>query len=226
LKTYEWGKDPSVLKPIDEENVARHGNAEARLELENRLADVLKSDAPQAAKDYVCRKLMVIGTAASVSALAALLTDEKLSHMARYALERMPAPAAAQAMRDALPQVGGALKIGVIASLGVRQDAASVAALADLLGDADAKIAAAAATALGDIQTAEAATALTAAKPSDAGAKLAVTDGLLNCAEAYLAAGKKADALAIYKLLAGQDQPKHVKLAATRGMLTSAGSGQ
>ena len=37
---------------------------------------------------------------------------------------------------------------------------------------------------------------------------------------------EKADALAIYKQLAGQDQPRHVKLAATRGMLASAGSGQ
>ncbi len=35
---------------------------------------------------------MVIGTAESVPALAALLPDKDLSHMARYALERIPAP--------------------------------------------------------------------------------------------------------------------------------------
>ncbi len=226
LKTYEWGQEPSVLKPIDEEIVARSGNAASRLELENRLAEVLKTDVPQAAKDYVCRKLMVIGTAASVPTLATLLSDEKLSHMARYALERIPAPEAAQAMRDALANVGGTLKIGMISSLGARQDNASVSTLAELLGGADAQVAAAAASALGDIQSPEAAKALAAAKPTSADTKLAVTDGLLACAEALVAAGKKADALAIYKQLAGQDQPRHVKLAATRGMLAAAGSGQ
>ena len=71
------------------------------------------------------------------------------------------APEAAQALRDALPKLDGALKIGVIGSLGVRRDAASVPALAALLGDADAAIAAAAACALGDIGTPDAAKALT-----------------------------------------------------------------
>ena len=46
--------------------------------------------------------------------------------MARYALERIPAAAAAAALRDALPKLTGTLKVGVIGSLGVRRDAASV----------------------------------------------------------------------------------------------------
>jgi len=57
----------------------------------------------------------------------------------------------------------------------------------------------------------------------NADAKLAVTDASLACAESLLAAGKNADALAIYKGVAKGDQPKHVRLAATRGMLTCAG---
>ena len=88
----------------------------------------------RAAKDFACRTLTVIGTAASVPALAALLADAELSHMARYALERIPAPEAAAALRDALPKLSGKLKIGVIGSLGVRRDEASVPALAALLG--------------------------------------------------------------------------------------------
>ena len=35
--------------------------------------------------------------------------------------------------------------------------------------------------------------------------------------------GNYTDALAIYKSLSGEDQPKHVRLAATRGMLNAAG---
>ena len=62
----------------------------------------------RAAKDFVCRKLAIIGTAESVPALAALLPDKDLSHMARYALERIPAPEAAKALREALAKTSGA----------------------------------------------------------------------------------------------------------------------
>ena len=152
LKTYDWGTDPKVLSPIDEAMVATRGDAAARKELEARLVAVLKTDVSRDAKDFVCRKLTVIGTAASVPALAELLAVKDLSHMARYALERIPAPEAAQAMRDALPKIDNALKVGVMGSLGVRQDVASVPALVALLGDADATVARSAALALGAIR--------------------------------------------------------------------------
>lgn len=223
LKTYDWGVDPKALSPIDEAVVAVHGEAAARQALEDRLAGVLKTDAPRDAKDYVCRQLMLIGTAASTATLAELLADEELSHMARYALERLPVAEAAQALRAALPNLPAGLKIGVIASLGVRQDAASVPALAELLADGDAAVARAAAFALGAIRSAEAAEALAAAQVS-AGAEAAVADASLACAEGLLAEGKKTEALAIYKGFAGEQQPKHVRLAATRGMLACAGA--
>jgi HEAT repeat protein len=223
LKTYDWGTEPKVLAPIDEAIVASHGNADARKDLETRLAAVLKTGMSRDAKDMVCRKLMVVGTAASVPTLAELLADKELSHMARYALERIPVPEAAQALREALPKLQGALKVGAIGSLGVRGDAASVPALAALLGDADATVARAAAMALGDIRTPQAAQALAGAQAANAESKSAVTDACLACAEGLLADGKKAEALAIYKQFVGEDRPKHVRLAATRGMLACAG---
>lgn len=223
LKKYDWGTDPKVLKPIDEAVVTCQGDAAARKELETRLAAVLKTDAPRDAKDYACRKLMLIGTAESVPALAALLTEKDHSHMARYALERIPAPEAARAMRDALPKLSPELKVGAISSLGVRRDAASVSALGALLSDTDGAVAKAAAHALGDIRTAEAAKALSSGKPAAEGVKLAVTDASLSCAEGLLAGGDKGEALVIYKGLVGQDLPKHMRLAATRGMLACAG---
>lgn len=223
LKTYDWGTDRSALNPIDEAVVTTREDANARQDLETRLAAVLPTDVSRDAKDFVCRKLMVIGTAASVPALAALLPDKDLSHMSRYALERISAAEAAQALRDALPKLSGALKIGAIGSLGVRQDTASVPALTALLGDADVAVACAAACALGDIRSAEAVKSLVKAKPSDAATKAAVTDASLSCAEGLLASGQKAAALAVYKRFVGDGQPKHVRLAATRGMLACAG---
>jgi hypothetical protein len=143
--------------------------------------------------------------------------------MARYALERISAPEAAQALRDALPKLDADLKIGVISSLGARQDAASVPALSALLGDANPAVARAAALALSAIRAPETLAALRAAQPADAEVKTAVIDARLACAEGLLAAGKKAEAMAAFKELAGEDQPQHVRLAATRGLLACAG---
>ena len=97
-----------MLGPIEDAVPATHGDAAARKELETRLAAVLPTEASRAAKDYVGRKLAIIGTAESVPALATLLPDKDLSHMARYALERIPAPEAAKALRDALAKTSGA----------------------------------------------------------------------------------------------------------------------
>jgi HEAT repeat protein len=220
LKTYDWGTDRNILNPIDDAVIAAHGNVEASKQLETRLAALLKTPISRDAKDFVCRKLMVIGTAASAPALAELLPEKDHSHMARYALERISAPEAAAALRDALPKIGGELKVGVIGSLGSRRDVASVPALAALLADPDKAVASAAASALGDIGTPEAADALSnAVKTASPDTSLAFADAGLTCAERLLAEGKKPAAIAIYKLLGGSNQPKHVGLAAKQGLL-------
>ena len=218
LIAYDWGVDPKTLEPIDQAVVASHGNAEHRRKLEAELIAALSADIPRAAKDYVCRKLRVIGTDASVPALAALLGDPELSHMARYALEDIPGEKAARALRKAVASVRGAQKIGVIASIGARQEDASVDVLAKALKDEDPGTARAAALALGSIRTAEAAKALAGGSPS-AEARAAITDASLACAESLLTEGDKGAALAIYQRLLKGDQPKHVRLAATRGIL-------
>jgi hypothetical protein len=226
LKTYDWGADRNALSPLDEAVLATREDAIARHALEARLAAVLATNVSRDAKDVVCRLLMIVGTAASVPALAALLADEQLAHMARYALERIPVPEAAHAMREATARLSGKLRVGVIGSLGVRRDAESVPALAALLGDGDPAVACAAAYALGDVRTPEAAEALAKSNAASAEAKRATTDASFACAEKLLADGKRAEALAVYKRFANDDQPKHVKLAATRGILACAGQSQ
>jgi HEAT repeat protein len=220
LKTYEWGTDRGVLKPIDDAVVASHGDAAARGELEKRLVAAL-DDAPRAGKDFVCRKLSLIGTAECVPAVAAFLTDEDMSHMSRYALERISDEAAVAAMREAMSKTSGKTKVGVINSLGVRRDAKSVAALKALLGDADKQVAAAAAAALGAIGNSEAAGILRqlVTTPPE-GLELAAADAYLTCGEQLLAAGDTNGALTVYKsLMTDTDQPDHVKIAAKRGLL-------
>lgn len=223
LKTYDWGADRNALKPIDQAIIATHGDAAARKALEERLVEVLTGDASRSAKDFVCRKLRTVGTARSVKALAGLLRAEETSHIARYALERIPDDKALDAMRDALPKVSNKLKAGIIGSLGVRRDEKSVRAIAKFLGDSDVLVARAAAHSLGLVGSLDAAKALHAfAGKAPANMKLPVADARLACAEQLLADGKKSDAVSLYKALKSEDQPKHVNVAAMKGMLAAA----
>ena len=165
----------------------------------DKLIAVLKSDASHKEKADACRALAVVGTREAVPVLAALLADEKLSHMARYALEPIPDPSVDQALREASGRLRGRPLVGVIGSIGVRHDAKAVGALSRLLRDADPDVAQAAARALGSIGTAEAAKAIQDALPgSPAGNQLAFCEGLFRCAETLAAKGEPTQALAIY----------------------------
>ncbi len=222
LKTYDWGDDRETLNPIDQAVIDTHDDPAARKALEKALVDVLTGGISRSAQDYVCRRLRVIGTTQSIKALAALLPDEKTSHIARYALERLLSEAAVGAMRDALPKVSDKLKPGLMGSLGVRRDKKSVEAISKLLDSTDVEIACAATHSLGLIATPAAADVLTKhMKSAPANLKLPAADACLLCAEQLLADGHKAKAIALYKELRSSDLPAHVKTAATKGMLTA-----
>lgn len=220
LKTFDWGSDLSALNPIEDAAIAAHHSPEAGKDLEHRLVAALRGDLSLDAQEYICRKLAMVGTAVAVPSLAALLVKKDISHMARFALERIPAPEAGQALLNAIPQTNGLTKVGIISSLGGRRDAAAVSALGSLLKDADPAVARAAALALGAIGTADAAAVLRTALKS--GISLTVIDGLLSCAEALLASNQATEASAIYQAFDQADQPRLVRLAAARGLLACA----
>ncbi len=223
LKTYDWGDDPKTLKAIDEAIIATHGDAAARAALEEKLVGALTSGISRSAVDYVCRRLRIVGTARSVEALAALLPDENTSHIARYALERIPNEQALAAIRDALPKVDSKLKSGMIGSLGTRRDAKSIPAIAKCLSDSNVQVGRAAAQSLGLIGTPAAAKELTTfAKKAPGNLKIRVDDACLVCAEKLLANGQKTEALALYRQLNTGSQPNHVRVAAMKGMLAAA----
>jgi HEAT repeat protein len=215
LKTYDYGVDRHVLDPIDEAVVSTHNDPAARKDLESRLVAVLPSNAPRDARDYVCRQLRTIGTAASVPALEALLADPDLSHMARYALERIPASQAGQALERQLRKLNGQLKIGVISSLGTRGQGVSL--LRPLLQDSDEAVARAAAIALGRIASADASKALGSAKPRPALAAV-FADASMSCAEKLLAMGHVQEAKATYQRLLKSNPPELIRRAAERGL--------
>lgn len=217
LKTYKWGVDPKAIKAIQDTIVATHGDAAARKDLESKLAAVLATDAPRAAKDSVCRFLKTIGTAHSVEALAKLLHDAELSHMARHALQTNNAPEAVKALVGAMDKAPKTIKIGIISSLGARGKGVPIAPLAKALADKDAEISTAGALALGAIGSEEAVKALAAAKATDAN-KIAVCDAMFQCAENMLNHGKKSEAKAIYSTVLKIGPTKAAKMAADIGV--------
>ena len=226
LKAFDWGGDTSAFQPIDAAVVAAHDDPAARADLEKRLGGLLGAGTSRAAKEYVCRKLSLIGTAASVPSLAALLPEKEHSHMVRFALERIPAAEAAEALRKAMVSLQGDLKIGMISSVAGRGDATAVPMLAALL-TGDSRMAVAAADALGRLRTPEACQALAkAGGVADKAAAAAITDARLACAESLLRQGKRTEAKAIYTSLHDEASKadttttaKAVRLAATRGIL-------
>jgi HEAT repeat protein len=188
---------------------------------------VLKSTADAQQKTDACRELALVGTAEAVPALAGLLNDEKLSHVARYGLEQVGGPAADEALRTSLGNVKGIQLAGVIDSLGVRRDAKAAGALTGLLKDADAAVVQAAARALGLIGNEEAAQGLSAALAGAQGAtQMAVCEGLFRCAEALAANGQADKAIPIYDAVRSQPKiPHQVRTGAWRGAILTRKTG-
>jgi HEAT repeat protein len=192
---------------------------------ETQLLEILQSGSSSLRqKADACAQLKLAGTERSVEPLAALLTDEQLSHSARHALESMQTPKAGKALRDALSRTSGLLKVGVINSLAIRHDTAAVRDLGKLLSDPDQTIAVASAEALGRIGGSAALKMLRASVATSSGAlHEAGIDGILMCAASLMDEGKQTPALKLYKELYNGEKAERVREAAFRGMILASG---
>jgi type 1 glutamine amidotransferase len=223
IAAYQYGQSRKSLTELD--NLVRnaYGRLEPMKQIEKRLLEFLRSDATLASKQFVCRKLSIIGTAEAVPTLADMLANPKTSDMARYAMERIPGTAVDAALRKTLLKTTGKVRIGIINTLGLREDSRSVPILAALIYKPDMDTAVAAAAALGRIGGIEAAKALAEAKKRTTG-KLQplVLDAYLKSADKFVARGEQNRALEIYRKLYTPDEPTPVRIAALRGIVTAA----
>src|SRR3954469_23021357 len=113
-------------EPLVEFEAAARGGAAG---VEEKVLAVLPH-ATVDARNYLCRQLSVIGTAASVPALARMVGDPATADLACYALARIPDRSAAEALRSALPRASGTLRLSILNALGERRDRKAPGALA------------------------------------------------------------------------------------------------
>jgi len=189
------------------------------MEEEQFFLAMLKQKGAAAGKENACENLRRVGTLKSVPAIAALLTDEKLSQAARLALGSMAYPEAHAALRDALDATSGAIRAGIIETLGTRRDPADVRLLAPCLSDKDPVVVMSAALALGRIGGPKAVAALKQAAAKNTGrVRMVALDSLLKCAEA-MAAQKPRAANKLYSQIYKNWSEGGIGTAAYRGMM-------
>lgn len=211
---YSFGDTRAALVDIERLVHASSANAGLSTLLATSLAAMLSSEASVDCKAFVCKQLSIVGTAAAVPALATLLTDAELALHSRAALERIPDDAATDALRAALDNASGAIRVGLISSLGKRRDTRAVAALAELATDTDVQTAGAALDALGAIGGDDALAALFAVRRTSDTLRARRGAALLLCANELRREGKTEAAARVLAELIKPDQPRHIRLAA------------
>ena len=109
---------------------------------------MLKSNASLEQKAIACHQLAWIANRDAVPVLAGLLGDEKLSHMAHYALEQIPDPSVEEALRGGAEAERQTAR-GRAQLRSARRDGKSIPILDERINDADPDVATSAAYAIG-----------------------------------------------------------------------------
>ncbi len=210
LTTAAWSQDAPAASVTQQSEQAKTA----------KLLQIIQREGLDDAKAAAFENLAVYATPDAIPVLAPLLSDPKLSHYARFALQPIPDAAVDETFRKALDQLSGELLVGVINSIGVRKDRQAVGQLTDRLGDQDPAVVAAAAAALGAIADAPSAASLTKAlgDAEDAN-RQSIARGCLLCAENLDEAGARDDAVRIYDLVRGAKVAESLRMAGLRGAI-------
>jgi HEAT repeat protein len=222
----EYGQTRQAAIVLEKRVNETAGNPDARKELTQRFVGLLENpQATLACREFVCKQLMRIGGGEVVPPLAKLIgEDEKLATLGRFALERIPDPAAGEALCNALSRTHGAVRVGVINSIGERRQPEAAGALGLLLTDKDEAVGSAAAAALGKIASPDAVKSLMEAKGVvSANVRRSVVDGLLCAADQLVSRGRAQEEAAIYQDLYRETESTAVRIAALRGLVATGG---
>ena len=219
LQAWEPGGDFAACEQIAALVAGAGRDPARRAEVAARLAAALQG-ADEAARTFLCGQLWLVCTENEADTLAPWLTDEKLSPLARYALERVPGAKVDAVLLAAAETAKGAALAGLLDSLANRGNPAHVPVLAGHLADRDVAVAVAAANGLGKLGGPGAVAALEKAR-AKASARLrpVVVAALAACADHAAASGNAPLAEQVFTGLLAPGEPPAVRDAAFRGLV-------
>lgn len=198
------------------------GQDSARADLARRMieASLNGEKLSPAARGELVRLLAEIAGDPEVPTLESYLAQLELRESARYALDRIPTPAATAALTNAMKRsIGTRFRVGVAHALGQRKGDGIVPALVEATNDPNAEVRVAVAEALAnhadpDVEAAIRAVLKSGLSPQD---MLRVQKCLVRLGATLADAGKKADAKRVYQAVAA-DGPEPQRAAAKRAL--------
>ena len=214
IRDYDYGRPTTALLAVEKLINETHRDGPLRQQIERELARLLQSPVSLALKQFICQKLWIIGTVASVPVLDGMLAsaDHHVVEAACYALSRHRAPAVAQVVRNGLGQAKGRGLITVITLAGDRRDPECAARLAELAASSDDQTADAAIASLGKIASPGAIEALT--KLHTGVRRTQAAHALLQGGQELAVRGKAAEARSVFRRLTGDSEAPHIRRGA------------
>ena len=223
VESYDYGQSREALVKFSALVRAASNQNKLLPEIEQAMLGLLKSDAPFAAKQFICKELSLIGTSASIKTLSGLLKEEKTADIALYALERIPGEEVNKALRKAAGKTKGRIKVGILNTLGQRRDEEALKLFKKSINDKNPMVAEAAIAASGKLASMQAADMLTKQlEMAEANQKIHILDALLNTAD-QLRTDDTQLANSLYQGLYEDKQPITVRTAALRGLVVTLG---
>lgn len=219
MAKYEAGQDQKALLAMNWVVINAMNDPNRRAATAARLAKVLRDPTTTtAARKFLCAQLYRIGTEAEVAAVAPMLLDPASTDTARLFLERIKSKASVAALRAALDKLEGRPLIGVVNSLSLMQDDASVEKILGLTKSQDVDVALAAWRALGNFGSDAAAAFLIEGLKKADKAFAPRESAAVRTAILLESAGKHDKAMEIYRLLADRRRSLGARQAGFRAL--------
>ena len=200
------------------------GDEKVRAEVATAIASQLEANRPKGVKKYLIQELQVCGGREVAEALGKCLLDPDLCDDAARTLAAIEDDAA-EVLLAAYPKVKGRSRLSIIKKLAILrcQEAADIFKRA--LEDPDPDIRIAGGWGISRIADASSADALLKAADEARGwLRINLSDAAMALAEALMAAGKKPEAIAIYRHMAATrtaPHEKHIRDAARRALVAT-----
>jgi HEAT repeat protein len=225
LKSYKYGNTGGVdLRWVETQIGMASKDSGIRGQIEQKLIDTLAVATTNDAKQFLCRQLRTIGTERAIPQLELMLTDPEISHMARYALGKIDAPEAGEALYRALKKTSGKVKAGIINTLVKANYGRALGDFMGLIGNSDKDVSIAAIRATGHFPCSSSVSALRKARRSaDKDIQIEIDAALLTSAEVFLAKGDKKRSAAIYEDFYSGKYAGHLRVAGLRGLAAARG---